>query len=96
VPVDESAQPSQGTPVAEPTGDPAVDTVLSKLSDVAEAPVAQHARLYAELHDGLLAVLNEEPGQATASAPAPGSGSVSVSGPGGVPAAGPRPGPGAA
>ena len=64
MPVDESAEPSRGIPEPELTGDPAVDSVLSGLSDVAEAPVGEHAVLYGSLHDRLLAALNEEPGGA--------------------------------
>ena len=74
MPVDESAEPRRGTPEPELTGDPAVDTVLSRLSAVGDTPVGEHAALYAELHDGLLAALNEEPGQAPAPGPRPGMG----------------------
>ena len=47
------------------TGDPAVDAVLSRLDAVGETPVADHAALYADLHDGLLAALNEDPAEGT-------------------------------
>ena len=42
------------------TGDPHVDAVLAGLDQVPRHPVAEHAAHYAELHDGLLAALNEE------------------------------------
>ena len=42
------------------TGDPRVDAVLAGLDRVPGQPVAEHAALYTELHDGLLAALNEE------------------------------------
>lgn len=47
------------------TGDPAVDAVLSRLDAVGETPVTDHAALYADLHDGLLAALNEDPAEGT-------------------------------
>ena len=87
MPVDESAEPSRATPEPELTGDPAVDSVLSKLAEVAEAPVGEHAALYGSLHDGLLTALNEEPGQGPAVPAAPDS-SVSSQ----VPAPGPHAG----
>lgn len=70
MPVDESAETGQGAPEPEMTGDTAVDSVLSRLSEIAETPVGEHAALYASLHDGLLEALNEEPGQPSAQ-PAP-------------------------
>lgn len=42
------------------TGDPEADAVLAGLNRVPDLPVAEHAALYTELHDGLLAALNEE------------------------------------
>lgn len=47
------------------TGDPAVDAVLSCLDAVGETAVTDHAALYADLHDGLLAALNEDPAEGT-------------------------------
>lgn len=85
--MDESPETAAGGPAPELTGDTAVDAVLSRLSDVAESPVADHAEHYAGLHDGLLAALNEEP--ATASPPVAGTGAGTAAGPGPVP----RPGP---
>lgn len=82
MPVDESAEPGRAAPEPDLTGDPAVDTVLSRLAEVAEAPVREHAALYGSLHDGLLAALNEEPGQAPAASAVSGS----VAGPGPAPA----------
>ncbi|MGW9405747.1 hypothetical protein ACWGQ2_17460 [Arthrobacter sp. NPDC055585] len=89
--MDESAEPSRAALEPELTGDPAVDSVLSRLRDVAEAPVGEHAALYGSLHDGLLAALNEEPGQVPAVPAASGS---SASSP--VPAPRPQPGRGSA
>ncbi len=71
--VDESAEPGQGNPEPEMTGDPAVDSVLSRLSDIAQTPVGEHAALYGSLHDGLLEALNDEPAQPPAPQPGPGS-----------------------
>ncbi|WP_246168505.1 hypothetical protein [Arthrobacter luteolus] len=57
------------------TGDPRVDAVLAGLDRVPELPVAEHAGLYAGLHDGLLAALNEEsPGTQGSPVPGPGAG----------------------
>ncbi|WP_312182905.1 hypothetical protein [Arthrobacter sp.] len=57
----------KGAPVRVPgpgtvTGDTGVDAVLSGLDRVPELPVSEHAALYTDLHDGLLAALNQEPG----------------------------------
>ena len=61
-------------PVASPgrdvvTGDAGVDAVLSGLERVPALPVSEHASAYADLHDGLLAALNEEPGAGSPLAP---------------------------
>lgn len=61
------------------TGDSRVDAVLAGLDGVPGRPVAEHAALYTELHDGLLAALNEDlagvwgPGS-PAAVPGPGAG----------------------
>ena len=44
------------------TGDPAVDSLLAGLPDLASTPVSGHGSVYASLHDGLLAELNSESG----------------------------------
>ncbi|MBD8044897.1 hypothetical protein H9638_13885 [Arthrobacter sp. Sa2BUA2] len=70
----------EGTPGRIPggpvlTGDPRVDAVLAGLDRVPDLPVAEHAALYAGLHDGLLAALNEEPpGIKGSPVPGPGAG----------------------
>ncbi|GAA1352231.1 hypothetical protein GCM10009636_13890 [Arthrobacter koreensis] len=87
--MEERAETGGDSPKPELTGDPAVDEVLSGLSDIAETPVGDHAALYAGLHDGLLAALNEEPGQSRGSVP--GAGSTGV-----TPTAAPLPGQGPA
>ncbi|MER1997029.1 MAG: hypothetical protein ABTA24_11120 [Arthrobacter sp.] len=71
--MDESTAAGRATPEPDTTGDPAVDSVLSRLRDVAETPVGEHAALYAGLHNGLLEALNEEPAQPQPSRPGPGS-----------------------
>ncbi|MEZ2388783.1 hypothetical protein AB6813_04415 [bacterium RCC_150] len=43
-----------------PTGDYDVDSVLSRLEGVQEAPVTEHGAKYSEIHDSLLAVLDAE------------------------------------
>lgn len=87
--MEERAETGGDSPKPELTGDPAVDEALSGLSDIAEAPVGEHAALYAGLHDGLLAALNEEPGPSRG--PVPRAGST-----GGTPTAAPLPGQGPA
>ncbi|MBD7993693.1 hypothetical protein H9639_00020 [Arthrobacter sp. Sa2CUA1] len=72
-----SAPSAPSTP--ETTGDPRVDAVLAGLDRVSERPVAEHGALYAELHDGLLAALNEElsgerPPGSNPAVPGPGAG----------------------
>jgi hypothetical protein len=48
-------------PAAEtPVGDPAVDALLARLGTLPELPVAHHGEVYAGLHDGLVAALNED------------------------------------
>ena len=44
------------------TGDAPVDRALSLLEGVHGAPVADHAGLYAAIHDSLLEALDAEPG----------------------------------
>ena len=44
------------------TGDALVDRALSLLEGVHGAPVADHAGLYAAIHDSLLEALDAEPG----------------------------------
>jgi hypothetical protein len=44
------------------TGDAPVDRALSLLEGVQGAPVADHAGLYAAIHDSLLEALDAEPG----------------------------------
>jgi hypothetical protein len=39
--------------------DPAVDALLERLTELQDLPVAQHAEVYAGLHDDLLTALNE-------------------------------------
>jgi len=57
------------------TGDPGVDAVLAGLDQVPGLPVGEHAALYTELHDGLLAALNEESlGSQGKTVPVPGPG----------------------
>ncbi|WP_146362509.1 hypothetical protein [Arthrobacter yangruifuii] len=52
------------------TEDPAVDSLLEALRPLADRPVAGHAAVYAELHDALLAELNNH---SAAPSPAPGT-----------------------
>jgi hypothetical protein len=42
------------------TGDAAVDSALEPLSGISSLPVAEHSGIYAELHDSLLASLDDE------------------------------------
>ncbi|MDP9907049.1 hypothetical protein [Arthrobacter bambusae] len=45
---------------AAPTGDAAVDSALGRLAGVSAVPVAEHSGIYAEIHDSLMASLDEE------------------------------------
>lgn len=53
---------AEALPEASP--DAVVEAVLERLNELQNLPVAEHAALYGELHDGLLAVLDTEPGAA--------------------------------
>lgn len=43
-----------------PTGDAAVDSALEPLSGISSLPVAEHSGIYAEIHDSLMASLDDE------------------------------------
>jgi len=57
-----AAQPTPEWPhaAAVDVGDPAVMAVLLPLDGLESLPVAGHEAVYSELHDGLLAALNED------------------------------------
>lgn len=42
------------------TGDAAVDSVLERLAGISSVPVAEHSGIYAEIHDSLMASLDDE------------------------------------
>lgn len=42
------------------TGDDAVDAALERLAGISAVPVAEHSRVYDEIHDALLAALDDE------------------------------------
>lgn len=42
------------------TGDAAVDSALGRLAAVSSVPVAEHSGIYLEIHDSLMASLDEE------------------------------------
>ncbi|MGO4859322.1 hypothetical protein [Arthrobacter sp. 2MCAF14] len=42
------------------TGDDAVDSTLERLAGISTVAVAEHNRVYAEIHDSLLAALDDE------------------------------------
>lgn len=41
-------------------GDPTVDSLLARLGELPELPVAAHGEVYSGLHDDLAAALNED------------------------------------
>lgn len=62
-----SAEPDSAEPHDAPwpddtaaTGDAAVDSVLGRLAGIPSVPVAEHSGIYAEIHDSLMASLDEE------------------------------------
>ncbi len=42
------------------TGDDAVDSALERLAGISSLPVAEHSGIYAEIHDSLMASLDDE------------------------------------
>ncbi|GAA3316771.1 MULTISPECIES: hypothetical protein [Arthrobacter] len=42
------------------TGDAAVDSALERLAGITAVPVAEHSGIYAEIHDSLMASLDDE------------------------------------
>ncbi|GAA5188842.1 hypothetical protein GCM10023346_01950 [Arthrobacter gyeryongensis] len=42
------------------TGDGAVDSALERLAGISTVPVAEHSGVYAEIHDSLMASLDDE------------------------------------
>jgi hypothetical protein len=42
------------------TGDAAVDSALDRLTGIHSVPVAEHSGIYAEIHDSLMASLDDE------------------------------------
>ncbi len=42
------------------TGDAAVDSALERLAGISSLPVAEHSGIYAEIHDSLMASLDDE------------------------------------
>ncbi len=42
------------------TGDAAVDAALERLTGISAVPVAGHSGIYAEIHDSLMASLDDE------------------------------------
>ncbi|WP_284983803.1 hypothetical protein [Arthrobacter sp. efr-133-TYG-118] len=42
------------------TGDAAVDSVLERLAGISSVPVFEHSGIYAEIHDSLMASLDDE------------------------------------
>jgi hypothetical protein len=42
------------------TGDAAVDSALERLAGISFLPVAEHSGIYAEIHDSLMASLDDE------------------------------------
>jgi hypothetical protein len=64
---EQSAEPQNTEPHDAPwpddtpaTGDAAVDSALGRLAAVPSVPVAEHSAIYAEIHDSLMASLDEE------------------------------------
>ena len=47
------------TQAGEPTGDPAVDEVLSSLEGLADRPVEEHVAVFERAHDRLRAALSD-------------------------------------
>lgn len=56
-PEDEGSEFPSGV---DPTGDPAVDSLLGALEEIPDMPAGQHVEAYEQLHDGLLGELNSD------------------------------------
>ncbi|GAA1692286.1 hypothetical protein GCM10009745_42010 [Kribbella yunnanensis] len=58
-PAEQHEQPFEAESAADDSGHPLVDEVMSRLDDLREKPVGEHAEVYADLHERLQTALVE-------------------------------------